>query len=83
MTMGKIYTIFTILFGLSELYKITLLKVFIMDIFEFKVTENSKKALISGDFGLIYLSPSLNKVILDDSNRPIRIVHIYVVKLNK
>ena len=46
-----------------------------MEIIEFKVTEKSKKKAIFRAFGLNYLSTrSLNKVILDDSNRSNSIV---------
>ena len=60
----------TILVGLSESSRITLLKDFILEIIKFNVTEKAKKKkLFSANLALnIFSSRSLNKVILKDSN---------------
>ena len=60
----------TILFGLTELYKITLFKVFILEIIKFKVAEIALFCFFH-DFELNYLRDYiLKKVILYDSDRP-------------
>ena len=68
----------TILFGLSESSRITRFKDFILEIFEFKVTEKckKKKAFSVTLASIIFPTRSLNKVFLDDSNKPNRIVQI-------
>ena len=70
----------TILFGLLESSKITIITYFILEIIEAKVTEKSKKKPFSADLVSIIVSTrSLNKIILDESNRPNRIVQINVL----
>ena len=61
---------FTILFGLSESSKIILYKYFILEIIETKVTEKCKKKHFQWLWPQFsFRLRSLNKVILDDSNR--------------
>ena len=66
----------TILFCLSESSKITLIKDFIQEKNEFKVTVNNKtkKRFSAILASIIFPLRSLNMVILDDSKRPNRIV---------
>ena len=66
----------TILFGLSESSKITLFKDFILEIIEFKVTGKCKRSTLAS---IIFPTRPLNKVILDDSNIPNRIVQMNVL----
>ena len=67
----------TISFGLLESFKITLLEDIILKIIKFKVTEKSKKKPFSATLvSYIFPSGSLNKLILEDFNKPNRIVQI-------
>ena len=62
---------YTRLFGLFESSKKTLFKDFILEIIKFKVTEKCKKKPFSATLASnIFPSRPLNKVILEDSNRP-------------
>ena len=71
------FTLFicTILYGLLESFKIILLNDFIPEIIEIKVTGKRKTTLVL----IIFLTRSLNKVILEDSNRPNMIVQMNVL----
>ena len=59
-----------IIFGLSESYKITLFKDFILEIIEFSYRKEQKKQSSAIFAWIIFASKSLVKVILGDSNRP-------------
>ena len=65
----------TILFGLLEFSKIALIKDFILEKNEFKVTEKNKIKPFPATLASIKVpTRSLKKVILDNSNRPNRIL---------
>ena len=74
MTCNKL--ICTILFGILKSCKITLFKDQLRKIFEAKVVEIFFVALFVTLNLIIYRIKSLSKVILDDSDRPNRIVKI-------
>ena len=70
----------TILIGLPESSKTAFFKDFIQEIIEFKVMGKSlKKTFFATLASSIFTTRYLNKVILDDSNRPIMIVQINVL----
>ena len=70
----------TIVFGISESSNITIFKDFILEIIEFKITEKSKKKPFFATLAsTIFSIRSLNKVILDNSDRPNRIVQMNIL----
>ena len=65
---------YTIIFGLSESFKITLFKALILEIIEVKVRENRKKKYFYVALPSIILTIRyLNKIILEDLNKILQI----------